>query len=297
MKMNFKLKTLAVVAIMAASVPAFAAMDGGAVTGNGELLLNVRYYGGDSPTTGGDDISGLFDLGLTMNDMIALNGQAGINKSWSMTSGAYGAAWNQVTSFVTSHGGDVSKIEYNVIALDDTDRNIQGGSRYLMTGNTDSWPSQGNTNVKTMNVLESYIDANNSRGTHATDANGASVATPADNPNTFFGAINGFGQGDNWLGKTTVDTTQPLGTEQNFWFLTTSSASNLAQATKTSFGVDLNHDGSITGNEFSKFNLNANGALSFTAAGAVSPVPEADTWAMLLAGLGMLGAMVRRRIG
>jgi MYXO-CTERM domain-containing protein len=297
MKMNFKLKTLAVVAIMAASVPAFAAMDGGAVTGNGELLLNVRYYGGDSPTTGGDDISGLFDLGFTMNDMIALNGQAGINKSWNMTSGAYGAAWNQMTSFVTSHGGDVSKIEYNVIALDDTDRNAAGGSRYLMTGNTDSWPSQGNTNVKTMNVLEPYIDANNSRGTHATDANGASTATPTDAPNTFFGAINGFGQGDNWLGKTTVDTTQPLGTEQNFWFLTTSSTSNLAQATKTPFGVDLNHDGSITGNEFSKFNLNANGALSFTAAGAVSPVPEADTWAMLLAGLGMLGAMVRRRIG
>ena len=61
MKMNFKLKTLAVVAIMAASVPAFAAMDGGAVTGNGELLLNVRYYGGDSPTAGGDDISGSLD--------------------------------------------------------------------------------------------------------------------------------------------------------------------------------------------------------------------------------------------
>ena len=109
--------------------------------------------------------------------------------------------------------------------------------------------------------MEQYIDANNSRGTHATDANGASTATPTDAPNTFFGAINGAGQGDNWLAKTTVDTTQPLGTEQNFWFLTTSSTSNLAQATKTPFGVDLNHDGSITGDEFSKFNLNANGAL------------------------------------
>jgi MYXO-CTERM domain-containing protein len=143
--------------------------------------------------------------------------------------------------------------------------------------------------------MQLYIDANNSRGTNATDANGAATATPTDAPNSFFGAINGSTQGDNWLGKTTVDTTQPLGTEQNFWLLTTSSISSFAQATKTPFGVDLNHDGSIAGNEFSKFNLNANGTLSF--ASPVSAVPEADTWAMLLAGLGMLGAMVRRRVG
>ena len=72
MKMNFKLKALAVVAIMASSAPAFATIAGG-VTGNGELLLNVRYYGGDSATTGGDDISALFDLGLKMNDVLAAN--------------------------------------------------------------------------------------------------------------------------------------------------------------------------------------------------------------------------------
>ena len=46
-----------------------------AMTGNGELLLNLRYYGGDSATSGGDDISGLFDLGLKMDDMMAANGQ------------------------------------------------------------------------------------------------------------------------------------------------------------------------------------------------------------------------------
>ena len=294
MKMNFKLKALAVTAIMAASAPAFAAIDGGP-TGNGELLLNVRYYGGDSATSGGDDISGLFDLGLRMNDMIALNGQAGISKSWNMTGGAYGASWNQLMSFVTSHGGTADQIRYNVIALDSSQPNIAGGVHYLTTANVDTYPSLGNTNLKGFVGMQQYIDANNSRGTHATDANGASTATPTDAPNTFFGAINGFGQGDTWLNKTTVDTTQPLGTAQNFWLLTTSSTSNLAQATKTPFGADLNHDGKITGGELSKFDLHANGALTF--ASPVSAVPEADTWAMLLAGLGMLGAMVRRRTG
>ncbi len=80
MKINFKLKGLAVAAIMAAAAPAFAAIDGG-VTGNGELLLNMRYYGGASATSGDDDISGLFDLGLKMDDMIAANGQAGYTKA------------------------------------------------------------------------------------------------------------------------------------------------------------------------------------------------------------------------
>lgn len=288
MKMNFKLKTLAVAVLMAASVPASAAIQGG-VSGNGELLLNVRYYGGDSATTGDDDISAVFDLGFTMNDMLASNGQVGFNKSWDMTSGAYGASWNQLMSFV---GANAGQVEFNVIALDNTDANTTGGSRYLTTGNKDVWPSQGNFAVKGFAGMEDYIEANNSRGTNATDANGASVAKPTDAPNTFFGAINGFGQGDTWLTKTTVDTTQALGTEQNFWFLTTSSTASLAQAVKTPFGVDLNHDGSITGNEFSKFTLNESGALTY-----VSAVPEAETWAMLMAGLGMLGMMVRRRTG
>ena len=53
--------------------------------------------------------------------------------------------------------------------------------------------------MKAFNTMESYINANNSRGTHATDANGASVSTPTDETSTYFGAI-GFGvptQGDN----------------------------------------------------------------------------------------------------
>lgn len=293
MKMNFKLKALAVAVTMvvtvAVSAPAFAAMDGG-VSGNGELLLSVRYYGGTSATNGDDDISGLFDLGFTMNDMLAANGQAGFSKTWDLSGGTYGASWNQLMSFVGPANANL--VEFSVIALDSTGLNTAGGSRYLTTGNGDTYPSLGNTNLKGFQNMEMYIDANNSRGTHATDANGASIATPTDPSNTFFGAINGFGQGDTWLQKTTVDTTQPLGTEQNFWFLTTSSTSTLAQATKTPFGVDLNNDGVIGAGEYTKILLTDTGVLSIT-----SPVPEADTWAMLLAGLSMLGMMVRRRAG
>jgi hypothetical protein len=292
MKMNFKLKAFALAAIMAVSAPAFAAIDGGA-TGNGELLLNVRYYGGTSPTSGGDDISALFDLGFKMDDMLATNGQA-FNKSWDLTAGAYGASWSQLMNFVGST--NASQIEFSVIALDNTDFGTIGGSRYLTTMNVETAPKLATRPLVAFQNMEKYIDANNSRGTHATDANGASVAEPTDDPNTFFSAINGTGAGDTWLKNTTVDTTQPLGTEQNFWFLTTSSISSFAPAVTTPFGIDLNQDGVISTGEFSKFTLTENGVLAFTSP-SVSPIPEADTWAMLLAGLGMLSMMVRRRTG
>ncbi len=282
--MTCKFKALAISVAMAASAPAFATIEGGP-TGNGELLLNVRAYTGATPTSG-DAISGLFDLGIRMNDMIALNSQTDISKNWDLTSGAYGASWNQLMSFVTAHGGNTNQLYFNVIALDSV------GARYLTTANVDSYPSLSNANVKGFQNMQSYLDANNSRGTHATDANGASTATPADAPNTFFGAINGSTMGDNWLAKT-IDTTQQLGTPVNFWLLNTSSTVSLAQATKTPFGVDMDNSGKILGNEHSTFNLNANGTLIFTS--PVSAVPEADTWAMLLAGLGMVGMMVRRR--
>jgi MYXO-CTERM domain-containing protein len=292
MKMNFKLNALAAAVIMAASAPALAAIEGGpGPDGNGELLLNVRYYGGGTEKTGGDDISGIFDLGIRMNDMIALNGQGGVSKSWNLAQGAYGAAWNQVTNFVTSHGGDISNIEFNVIALDFKTPNTP---TYLTTFNGETFPGLQNANLRGFQNMQQYIIANADRGTIGTADNGAATATPSDAPNTYFGAI-GLGAtntGDQWVGKTFADTTQPLGTAQNFWMLDTNSIANFGQVVKTPFGVDLNHDGSITSNEFSKFTLNTDGSLNFA-----SPVPEADTWAMLLAGLGMLGAMVRRRTG
>ena len=226
MKINFKLKGLAAAAIMAATAPAVAAIDG-ADSGNGELLLNLRYYGGDSPTTGGDDISGLFDLGFKMDDMMAANGQGRLQQKLGSDHRRLRRILEPADQLCYQPGGNMGQIQFNVIALDTTDLNAKGGSRYLTTGHVDSWPSQTNTNVKGFVNMQGYLDANNSRGTHATDANGASVATPTDPSNTFFGAINGAGQGDTWLAKTTVDTTQVLGTEQNFWFLTTSSTSSL----------------------------------------------------------------------
>ncbi|MBA4143105.1 MAG: PEP-CTERM sorting domain-containing protein [Nitrosospira sp.] len=303
MKMNFRLKALAAATIMATSMPLSAAMDG-ADSGNGSLLVNFRSYVG-SPTSGNNDISAVFDLGVNMNDVIGWNGTAGFNRTWDLSTGlmsgtgisgsqaigSYGGTWNDLFNGVAA--ADQPKIEYSVMALDNTDKTIQGGgSRYLTTANVTNFPSLPNANLNGFDNMNLYVNANNSRGTHATEANGASIATPTDDPNSYFAAINGFGQGDNWLTKTTADTTKTLDTEQSFWYLATSSLTSHHQAIKTPFGVDLNGDGIMDANEFSKWSVNADaGTISFAA-----PIPEAQTWAMMLAGLGMIGMMVRRRV-
>ena len=286
--MNFKLNALIAAALMAAAAPSFAAISD-ATSGNGELLVNLRFYTGDN-NSGGDDISAVFDLGVTMNDFLANRGVAGYSQTWSLTSANYGTAWNTVMAFA---GANTAAIEYNIIALDNTNSNTAGGARYLTTFAGATFPSLPNQNLNNFSFMNSYVTLNNSRGTHATEVNGASTATSSDAQNTYFGKVNGgLTDGDNWSVQTTADTTRTLGTAQNFWFLTTSSTSTTAQATKSPFGIDLNGDGKIsTALEFDNVLVSTTGQLSYVAA-----VPEASTYGMMLAGLGLVGFMARRRL-
>ena len=305
--MNFKLKALVAAAVMAASAPALAVM-ADATSGNGELLLNVRYYNGGS-TVGGNDISAVFDLGVTMNDFLANQNAAGFSMNWDLTAANYGSAFSDVLAFVSSQAGLASNIEFSVIALDSTNgTDFVGGHRYLTTTAVNSFPALANSKLATFENMNGYVTANNARGTHAAEANGASSAVQADGSNAnpvYFGSVGGQA-GDNWRGATTADTTAKVGVAQNFWFLTTAAADPLdptfidgaTAAIKTSFGVDLDGNGTISatgalGNEFGKWNVSANGAVSFA---NPAPVPEASTYGMMLAGLGLVGFMARRRM-
>ena len=300
MKTNFKLKALAVAAIMAVSAPALATMQG-ATSGNGELIVNFISQGGASATAGGDDFSATFDLGVTMNDALSWNGVSGFTRTWNLDTGLmtgtgivgssvignYGNIWSSLNSSA------VGAIEFNVIALDNTDKTtVIGGSRYLTTANVSSYPALTAANLKGFDVMDQYVDKNNLLGTHVGSANGAALATPADAANSYFRAVNGFGLGDTWASKTTQDTTKTLDTAQNFWFLT----ENGTTSVKTVFGVDLGDAGSIVNaaGEFGKWSVDA-ANHTITYANPTAPVPEASTWAMLLAGLGMISMMIRRR--
>ena len=298
-----KFKLLAVAALMAAAAPSFAAIDG-ATSGNGSLMVNFITSTG-AATSGGDDMSAVFDLGVNMNTVLGWNGVAGFTRTWNLSTGfvtgtgiagnqaigAYGSSWNDLLSFAGP--SKVATIEFNVIALDNTNKaDNAGGSRYLTTaGTVSSFPSLTNTNLNGFDGMDAYVTANNGRGTHNTAANGASTAQPTDAANSYFKAVGGATQGDTWLAKTTVDTTKAVTTAQNFYFLTTTAPGGNAQSDKTAFGYDLNNNGSIGTGEFAQWTVNAAaGTISFT-----SPVPEAETYAMLLAGLGLMGAVIRRR--
>jgi hypothetical protein len=288
--MKFALKLIAIAALAASSATSFAAIQD-ATSGNGELVANFRLYSADGDNNnGGNDISALFDLGISMDSFLSVANVAGYTRTWDLTASNFGNAWSVLTNFDSARN---AAIEYNVIALDNTNQNTAGGARYLTTANTPAFASLTNQNILNFTNTNSLLVANQNRGTHGTQANGASTATSSDAQSTYFGKINGtLSDGDNWAGQTTVKTTRALNVEQYFHLLTNSSTTATAQTTKTAFGVDLNGDGILSTAELSKWSVNGSN-LTFTAVAA--PVPEAETYAMLLAGLGLMGAIVRRR--
>lgn len=297
----FNVKALvAAAAMMAASIPAFAAMQD-ATSGNGELIANFRLYTGNNDS-GGDDMSAMFDLGINMNDMLTKNGVSGYTQTWNLTAPNYGTAWNDLKTFA---GANVAMIEYNVIALDNTNSNTAGGSRYMTTNNVATYPSLANSSLNQFSGMNLYLTKNNCepqstgpcvpRGTHGTEANGASTGTSNDGTDIYFGKVaGGLTDGDTWGNKTT-DTTRTTDIAQNFWFLTTSSTATAAQATKVAFGVDLDNDGKIGTGEFGQWSVDMTaGTLTYTNP-TVVPVPAA-VWLLGSGLIGLVGIARRQKV-
>jgi len=295
-----KLKLIALAALLATSATSFAAMDS-STTGNGSAVANFRFYSGNNDQ-GGDDMSAMFDLGVSLNQVLSWNGVAGFSRTWNLVTGSmsgtgingsqaigtYGETWNELINFASNP----ANIEFNVIALDSSDDGaVAGGARYLTTADVATFPALTNGNLLGFVNMNQYILANNSRGTHVGNDNGASSAFSGGANNTYFGSIGGAPDGDTWAGKTTADTTKNLATAQNFWYLTSSAPGGNGASIRTAFGYDLNGNGSIGAGEFGEWSVDmAAGTISY-----MNPVPEAETWAMLVAGLGLMGAVIRRR--
>jgi hypothetical protein len=88
-----------------------------------------------------------------------------------------------------------------------------------------------------------------------------------------------------------------------FQFYASSLATN-SRASRVAFGVDLDGDGAIEfdnnatlaggANEYGLWSLQ--GDTLVYSQPAVAPIPEPSTYAMMLAGLALLGGMARRRL-
>lgn len=246
-----KLKGLVAAAVLAAALPAQAAVDLGN-TDNGSMLLTVVDFG--------SNVSATFDLGLNYNDFAG--GVNTTDQSWDLTSGDYAAAW---TSFTGS--ANLANVQWFVAGTDNL--GAGAGARGLVATSTGTTSSVSTAPfLTTLGQFDSFMTGLNLADNHSTVANGASVATaaPAEAARLFeSGKLNNVGS---VVSGAIGDSLQVL--------QATNGANSLLPASQTVFTNGYT------------FTLANNGSLTYA-------VPEADTYAMMLAGLGLMGFIARRR--
>ena len=262
-------KTLlaAAIATLAMTGTANAAMNNSA-TGDSSLILSVLDFSAG--------VSATFDLGFSDSTF-----NQTMNNSWNIASGDYATAW---TSYAAAVGGNFAGTQWSVLSLDAT--GIATGDTSIFTTVAGAWSSVSNSTLTTMQLnFDKYINANNALGTHTSATDGGSFATSSSGLSYAGdgGAYGSTGKIANFGG----DTNTAIGTDMNVFNIVRSSSAGLTNATATKLDV-------AGFNPY--FSMSNSGALVYTASAAVSPVPEADNYAMLLAGLGLMGFIARRRM-
>jgi len=291
--MQFKSKALVAALMLASAASANAAVNTYS-SGNGELLFNV--YDKISHVSFSMDLTPIAAYSqfgtFTINDFqpgqltnaqglsnpaafvgpvpsvagFAAAGAAeasGINMGWNLVS-LGGAAWANFTA----NAGDNANWKWNVIAGDTTGSiTTANAQRFLTTvANTAPAFNQASGSFSTMNATSTLISAINTAAPTAADP---AVYFSGTNAGRF---ENSFGF--NWKTSLPVDSTGAVGDSLRVFYLTgrSNTAINEQLGNSAAFGF--------------------NGTdLTYTTA----PVPEADTAAMLLAGLGLMGFIARRR--
>jgi hypothetical protein len=264
--MNFKLK-----ALVAATVATITMSGAANALTNNEIFL-VAY---DS---------------VNLKTFVAALGGAGTTASFDGTSNLsfnYGSDANWASFISTASTGSIA---YQVLGFNSTGGGGVGAADKLLVS-TNAMPT-GNllTNTQMTNLMNDVTTPGSTIWFWESQTLGSLTGT-----GTAF--VSGTGDGSGAIANTNVfnkvinlaDTTAALGTNLNFWSVTRpASTSNPTQQIKTQF-----KQGATATADF--WNLAANGTLTYTGAAATAPVPEADTWAMMLLGLGFMGFVARRR--
>lgn len=257
MKLTMK-KTLlaAAIATMAVSGAANAAMTNN-ISGDSSLILTLL----DNT----NNISMTVDLGFSNTSF-----DRNVNASWNIAGGDYASAWTTFWATATA-----ATTQWAVVSGD----NLVPSQIFTTMSTVASTIPSYSQLATAMGNFDKYINANNLIGNHQAVANGASTATAGDAFAESSNAYNVNGTYNGILG----DTTGALGSNLSVYTFDAAAASGLTKAVRTQYA---------TGAGFNPyFNMSNTGALSFVAA-----VPEADTSALLLAGLGLMGFIARRRM-
>ena len=209
-----------------------------------------------------DSVSALFDLGPATD---SFNGN--LSQSWDLTSGAYASTWAQIAP-------SLSGATFMVFAGDITGTNYQDHKFF----STVASGSTALTNSQVKNMAEQQIFVFNSEaaptGNHGSVADGANISDGVTN-------YQGSNFGNDWGGAVGFNATTAIGSSTDFY-----SFQGVAASGRTA-GAAAADVMAFAGS----FSQGADGMLSYT----VAAVPEPETYAMLLAGLGLVGAIARKR--
>lgn len=282
-----KLHHIAAVVALAAAGTAHATMERGS-NGNGSLVL-IAY-----DKLGGTTTAGMFDLGLSVNDLIGATGN-GTTVAANTLENAH-IVWDfkgntiTVNGTVTSFGGtndwtaawdtllgnvDMADLQFVVTGFDTT--GFGANKRSIVTGQADPeklfTDNTLSTNLQQIAGSFDIFSPVNSRGTHSSAANGGYTFTAADGATTRANgyAMAGDGFSNEWRGFNVLKGETFAGVESYLW------AVDALSGERRLGSVNLN----VAGGQL---------VMNMPAA-----VPEPSSYALALTGLVAAGFVARRR--
>jgi len=273
--MKFQVKALVAALAVIASVPAQAAMDL-TTTGSGSMVLAVF----DSVA----GVSAAFDLGKSYSDFSIIGASfadsnvdaVGTSFSWNLTQGDYATAWSTFLPLVNP-----ANLQWAVLGGDNFGSGV-GNRGIIGTLNQETVTSITTPSLTTqLGALNAYMTGAPVASTqivtnHSAVANGANVSNSTSTNANFLTLLS--------TGKTNGAGSVVVG--------------NIGDSMAVYQQVTGNATGFATGSVFANnaaFRLTSNGALTYSTDPLVTPVPEADSWAMMLLGLGFMGFAARRK--
>jgi hypothetical protein len=284
--MSFKLKALA--AALGIAVTGFG---GNAIagiapagTGNGELFLTVWDQAGNKSYT--RDLGVFIDSYGTQNATGAFTTNVDGSPSFTQSFVA-DANW---ASFVgTSSAADIANWRWSVTGYDNAGTPAINQVRAVYTSVTDDQAraADPSSNLLSNSKLSSVIAKQDPGIANLNQAD----TDPAANNSYIVTDPSRFGYAGYFDGIYLTDAPQlspwaTVGTAMNFIYATRSSSQNTPEARFFTYGTPVGGP--------SQWLLGANGTVNFAA--SVAPIPEPGEWAMLLAGLVVVGSIARRRM-
>lgn len=271
--MSFKIKSLVAVVALAAASQAFAAID----------LANTNVTG-TPVTVGGSDVmfyawdaaagaSFTFDTGFKFEDFRVDSSAAKTSQSFSFAS--LSLASSAFNDYLTAIGGDFSNTTWGVVALRAGSQGGATGSVALATTVRDdqSLVDAGLNSGAIKNINGTGFNATLLAANAAGHAAGASLTGDfaVDGSNAYIGTI----IQDNVI-KLPIEATNFVGASGYKFFLAEAATSNGVAPVMSEYAGTWSFDGA---------------SLNY----AVAAVPEPESYAMFLAGLGLMGSIARRR--